>query len=65
MFLQALLARTLGDYRKAGYDCKSSSLEIRLIQSQDDIRNPEVKYHAERYNWLIILSKKKNQHFEQ
>ncbi|KAI5684353.1 hypothetical protein M9H77_05581 [Catharanthus roseus] len=39
--VQALLARTLGDYRKAGYDCKSSSLEIRLIQSQDDIRNPE------------------------
>ncbi|XP_027079374.1 pyridoxal kinase isoform X1 [Coffea eugenioides] len=48
--LQALLVRTLNDYRRAGYDCQSSSLEIRLIQSQDDIRNPEAKYKAERYN---------------
>ncbi|CAK9150642.1 unnamed protein product [Ilex paraguariensis] len=48
--LQALLLRTLTDYQRAGYDPQSSSLEIRLIQSQDDIRNPEVKYKAERYN---------------
>ncbi|RAL46621.1 unnamed protein product [Cuscuta campestris] len=48
--LQALLARTLRDYQRAGYDCKSSSLEIRLIQSQGNICNPEVKYKAERYS---------------
>ncbi|CAH9086899.1 unnamed protein product [Cuscuta epithymum] len=48
--LQALLARTLADYQRAGYDCKSSSLEIRLVQSQDDIRNPKVKYKAKRYD---------------
>ncbi|CAA2961615.1 pyridoxal kinase [Olea europaea var. sylvestris] len=48
--VQALLARTLNDYTKAGHDCQSSSLEIRLIQSQDDIRNPEIKYKAEKYN---------------
>ncbi|KAJ7964519.1 pyridoxal kinase [Quillaja saponaria] len=47
--LQALLQRTLNDYRSAGHDPQSSSLEIRLIQSQDDIRNPEVKFKAERY----------------
>lgn len=47
--VQALLLRTLADYQKAGYDCQSSSLEIRLIQSQDDIRNPEIKYRAKRY----------------
>lgn len=35
---------------KAGFDPESSSLEIRLIQSQDDIRHPEVKYKAERYS---------------
>ncbi|PHT56806.1 Pyridoxal kinase [Capsicum baccatum] len=40
--VQALLLRTLADYHKAGYDCQSSSLEIRLIQSLDEIRNPEV-----------------------
>ncbi|XP_057468518.1 pyridoxal kinase isoform X3 [Actinidia eriantha] len=48
--LQALLSRTLSDYDAAGYDPQSSSLEIRLIQSQDDIRHPQVKYKAERYN---------------
>ena len=48
--MQALLAKTLSDYEKVGYDPKSSSLEIRLIQSQDYIRNPEVKYKAEKYN---------------
>lgn len=48
--LQALLQRTLSDYKTVGYDCQSSSLEIRLIQSQDDIRHPQVKYKAERYN---------------
>nr|GMC59981.1 pyridoxal kinase isoform X1 [Ipomoea batatas] len=48
--LQALLQRTLTDYQRAGHDCESSSLEIRLIQSQDHIRNPEVKYKADRYH---------------
>lgn len=47
--LQALLQRTLADYVKAGFAPQSSSLEIRLVQSQDDIRHPEVKYKAERY----------------
>ncbi|CAK7339041.1 unnamed protein product [Dovyalis caffra] len=40
--LQALLQRTLDDYKRAGYDPQSSSLEIRLIQSQDDILHPLV-----------------------
>ncbi|CAI9780824.1 unnamed protein product [Fraxinus pennsylvanica] len=48
--LQALLARTVNDYTEAGHDCQSSSLEIRLVQSQDDIRNPEIKYKAEKYD---------------
>ena len=48
--VQALLLRTLADYQRAGYDPQSSSLEIRLIQSQDDIRSPEIKYRAEAYN---------------
>ncbi|XP_020251818.1 pyridoxal kinase [Asparagus officinalis] len=47
--LQALLRRTVDDYKKAGYDPQSGSLEIRLIQSQDDIRNPVVEYKAEKY----------------
>ncbi|KAL6325981.1 hypothetical protein AAG906_038473 [Vitis piasezkii] len=47
--LQALLQRTLADYVKVGFSPQSSSLEIRLVQSQDDIRHPEVKYKAERY----------------
>ncbi|CAN0913749.1 Pyridoxal kinase [Linum grandiflorum] len=48
--LQALLQRTLNDYRKAGYNPAASSLEIRLIQSQDDIRNPTVEYKAQKYS---------------
>lgn len=48
--LQALLQRTVNDYISAGYDPKTSSLEIRLIQSQDDIRSPQVKFKAEKYN---------------
>jgi len=47
---QALLRRTLDDYKRAGYDPTSSSLEIRLIQSQEDIRNPKVELKAERYS---------------
>lgn len=47
--LQAVLQRTTNDYKSAGFDPESSSLEIRLIQSQDDIRNPEVKFKAEKY----------------
>lgn len=49
-YMQALLQRTLNDYRRAGHDPQSSSLEIRLIQSQDDIRNPQVKFKAEIYS---------------
>ncbi|XP_058087323.1 pyridoxal kinase isoform X2 [Magnolia sinica] len=48
--LQALLQRTVADYRSAGFDPQSSSLEIRLIQSLDDIRNPQVNYKAVKYN---------------
>ncbi|KAF8399022.1 hypothetical protein HHK36_014888 [Tetracentron sinense] len=48
--LQALLQRTVNDYKRAGFDPQSSSLEIRLIQSQEDIRNPQVSFRAERYN---------------
>ncbi|KAJ0962738.1 hypothetical protein J5N97_027860 [Dioscorea zingiberensis] len=48
--LQALLQRTLTDYLKAGFDPQTSSLEIRLIQSQDDIKNPQIKYKAEKYH---------------
>ncbi|KAF2320851.1 hypothetical protein GH714_031282 [Hevea brasiliensis] len=47
--LQAVLQRTVNDYKRSGYDPQTSSLEIRLIQSQDDIRNPEVIYKAEKY----------------
>ncbi|XP_043696080.1 pyridoxal kinase [Telopea speciosissima] len=47
--LQALLRRTINDYKSAGFDPQSSSLEIRLIQSQEDIRNPQVNYKAEKY----------------
>lgn len=49
-YVQALLQRTVDDYRSAGHDPQSSSLEIRLIQSQDDIRNPQVKFKAEIYS---------------
>ncbi|KAI7738990.1 hypothetical protein M8C21_010457 [Ambrosia artemisiifolia] len=48
--LQAVLSRTLKDYEKAGYDPQTSSLEIRLIQSRDDIRDPEIKYNAQIYD---------------
>ncbi|XP_071709758.1 pyridoxal kinase-like isoform X2 [Rutidosis leptorrhynchoides] len=48
--LQAVLSRTLKDYEKAGYDMQTSSLEIRLIQSQDDIRNPEIKFNSQLYD---------------
>ncbi|KAL4025794.1 hypothetical protein IC575_014200 [Cucumis melo] len=48
--LQAVLRRTMNDYKSAGHDPQSSSLEIRLIQSQDDIRKPKVEFKAERYN---------------
>ncbi|KAL2896130.1 Pyridoxal kinase [Bienertia sinuspersici] len=48
--LQALLHRTINDYKLAGFDPKTSSLEIRLIQSQDDIRNPIIKFNAEKYS---------------
>ncbi|XP_071728130.1 pyridoxal kinase-like [Rutidosis leptorrhynchoides] len=48
--LQAVLSRTLKDYEKAGYDTQTSSLEIRLIQSQDDMRNPDIKYSSQLYD---------------
>jgi hypothetical protein len=46
---QALLKRTVEDYKRAGFDPSTSSLEIRLIQSQDDIRNPAVTCKAVRF----------------
>ncbi|XP_010243822.1 PREDICTED: pyridoxal kinase [Nelumbo nucifera] len=48
--LQALLHRTVNDYKSVGFDPQSSSLEIRLIQSKDDICNPQVNYKAEKYH---------------
>nr|CAB3466414.1 unnamed protein product [Digitaria exilis] len=48
--LQALLKRTVEDYKKAGFDPSTSSLEIRLIQSQDNIRNPVVTCKAVKYS---------------
>lgn len=48
--LQAVLHRTMNDYISAGHNPKSSSLEIRLIQSQDEIRNPQVELKAEKYD---------------
>nr|KYP75913.1 Pyridoxal kinase [Cajanus cajan] len=48
--LQAVLHRTLSDYENVGHDFESTSLEIRLIQSQDDIRSPQVKLKAELYS---------------
>ncbi|VAI27592.1 unnamed protein product [Triticum turgidum subsp. durum] len=47
--LQALLRKTVEDYKRAGFDPSSSSLEIRLIQSQDEIRNPQVTCNAVKY----------------
>ncbi|KAG0454810.1 hypothetical protein HPP92_024102 [Vanilla planifolia] len=47
--LQAVLQRTIADYEKVGFDIKEGSLEIRLIQSQDDVRDPQVKYKIEKY----------------
>jgi pyridoxine kinase len=37
------------DYKMAGFDPSTSSLEIRLIQSQDEIRNPTVTCKAVKY----------------
>ncbi|KAF9592342.1 hypothetical protein IFM89_014268 [Coptis chinensis] len=48
--VQALLHRTLADYESVGFDLRSSSLEIRLIQSKEDIQNPQVNYKADRCN---------------
>ncbi|KAK4277966.1 hypothetical protein QN277_015879 [Acacia crassicarpa] len=48
--LQAVLQRTLNDYQRSGHNPQSTSLEIRLIQSQDDIRSPQVLFKAEIYN---------------
>jgi pyridoxine kinase len=47
--LQALLKRTVEDYKRSGFDPSTSSLEIRLIQSQDEIRNPAVTCKAVKY----------------
>ncbi|XP_039054501.1 pyridoxal kinase-like [Hibiscus syriacus] len=47
--LQALLVRTVNDYTSVGFDSKSGSLEIQLIQSQDDIRNPKLTFRAKKY----------------
>ncbi|RZC61335.1 hypothetical protein C5167_023108 [Papaver somniferum] len=47
--LQALLHRTITDYESVGFDPSSSSLEIRLVQSQEDIRSPKVNFKAHTY----------------
>ncbi|THF98391.1 hypothetical protein TEA_029205 [Camellia sinensis var. sinensis] len=54
--VQALLLRTLNDYKAAGYDPQSSSLEIRLIQSQDDIRHPQHQDHMLVMDIHIMIS---------
>lgn len=46
--VQAVLDRTLTDYKAAGFDPQSSSLEIKLIQSREDIHNPTIAYFAEK-----------------
>ncbi|KAL2459027.1 Pyridoxal kinase [Forsythia ovata] len=46
LLIVAFLVRTPNGYKMAGHDCQSSSLEIPLIRSQNDIPNPEVKYSA-------------------
>ncbi|CAM0949094.1 unnamed protein product [Alopecurus aequalis] len=48
--LQALLRKTVEDYKRAGFDPSTSSLEIRLIQSQEEIRNPQVTCNAMKYS---------------
>lgn len=48
--MQAVLRRTVNDYKRVGHDPQSTSLEIRLIQSQEDIRNPQVELKAEIYS---------------
>uniref|UniRef100_A0ACD5XLU9 Uncharacterized protein n=1 Tax=Avena sativa TaxID=4498 RepID=A0ACD5XLU9_AVESA len=48
--LQALLRRTVEDYKRAGFDPSTSSLEIRLIQSQDEIKSPQVTCNAVKYS---------------
>uniref|UniRef100_A0A0C9S8F5 pyridoxal kinase n=1 Tax=Wollemia nobilis TaxID=56998 RepID=A0A0C9S8F5_9CONI len=47
--LQAVLCRTICDYDAAKIEIATNKLEIQLIQSQDDIRTPQVTYFAERY----------------
>lgn len=53
--LQAVLQQTINDYRRAGFDPETSSLEIRLIQSQEDIRNPHVKFNAKKFDWEVLF----------
>lgn len=48
LLLQAVLRRTIGDYNAAAIK-PPKQLEIRLIQSQDDIKSPQVIYFAEKY----------------
>jgi len=47
--LQAVLHRTIRDYKAADIKPRIKQLEIRLIQSQDDIKSPQVTYFAEKY----------------
>lgn len=47
--LQAVLHRTIRDYKAADIKPRIEQLEIRLIQSQDDIKSPQVTYFAEKY----------------
>jgi len=47
--LQAILHRTIRDYEAADTKPSTKQFEIRLIQSQDDIKSPQVTYFAEKY----------------
>lgn len=47
--LQSILRRTLADYSAAKVQPSAKQLELRLIQSQDDIKSPTISYFAEKY----------------
>ncbi|KAJ7562689.1 hypothetical protein O6H91_03G080500 [Diphasiastrum complanatum] len=47
--LQAVLERTLLDYNAAKVQPEVKQLELRLIQSQEQIKHPIVEFHAKRF----------------
>eukprot|EP00271_Cylindrocystis_brebissonii_P008008 TRINITY_DN22012_c0_g1_i1.p1 TRINITY_DN22012_c0_g1~~TRINITY_DN22012_c0_g1_i1.p1 ORF type:complete len:442 (-),score=39.69 TRINITY_DN22012_c0_g1_i1:780-2105(-) len=44
--LQSVLARTLGDWSRTRVTPSVKQLELRLVQSREDIMNPIIVYHA-------------------